>query len=267
MGDVPLEFVFGGDRLMVQDEEGPSVSLPEVEPEALGLEVLFRREIGKFDGRRCFAVEVDADSDAPEGTTFRNLRGMVGKLKEDFLLMAGRAKQVVDWNRTHRFCGRCGAETETLESELAKRCPNCGMTFHPRLSPAAIMLVWRDDELLLARSPHFVKGMYSALAGFVEPGESIEQTVRREIREEVGIEVGEVRYFGSQPWPFPNSLMIGFLAEYESGELRVDPDEIEDAKWFSLDELPSLPPRNAIARRMIDAFASKHDPHQKSTRR
>lgn len=259
MADVSLQFVFSGDRLLVRDEESPSVMLPEPGPEALGLEVLFRREVGTFDGRRCFAVEVTEGTDGLDGTAFRNLRGMVGVLDEDFLLMAGRAKQVVDWNRTHRFCGRCGTETETLESELAKRCPNCGMTFHPRLSPAAIMLVWRDSELLLARSPHFVKGMYSALAGFVEPGESIEQTVRREVREEVGVEVGEVRYFGSQPWPFPNSLMIGFLAEYESGELHVDPDEIEDAKWFSLGELPSLPPHNAIARQMIDAFVSGHD--------
>ena len=117
------------------------------------------------------------------------------------------------------------------------------------------MLVNRDNELLLARSPHFPPGMYSALAGFVEPGESIEETVRREVGEEVGIEVGEVRYFGSQPWPFPNSLMIGFLAEWSAGELEIgEPEEIEDAQWFRPEDLPPLPPKVSIARKMIDAF-------------
>jgi NAD+ diphosphatase len=128
------------------------------------------------------------------------------------------------------------------------------MVFYPRLSPAAIMLIYRGDELLLARSPHFPPGMYSALAGFVEPGESIEETVRREVREEVGVEVGEIRYFGSQPWPFPNSLMIGFLVEWADGEIRLgEPEEIEDARWFRSEDLPPLPPKVSIARAMIDA--------------
>jgi NAD+ diphosphatase len=134
------------------------------------------------------------------------------------------------------------------------------MVYYPRLSPAAIMLVRRGDELLLARSPHFPPGMYSALAGFVEAGESIEETIRREVREEVGVEVGEVRYFGSQPWPFPNSLMIGFIAEYAGGELKIgEPEEIEDARWYRLDDLPKLPPGVSIARAMIDAFIARHD--------
>ena len=142
---------------------------------------------------------------------------------------------------------------------MARRCPRCGMVYYPRLSPAAIMLVRRGDELLLARSPHFPLGMYSALAGFVEAGESIEETIRREVREEVGVEVGEVRYFGSQPWPFPNSLMIGFIADYADGELKIsDPLEIEDARWYRLDDLPKLPPKVSIARAMIDASIARH---------
>ena len=163
-------------------------------------------------------------------------------------MMAGRAKQIVEWHRTHRFCGRDGTETVPRLAELAKECPRCGMLFYPRLSPAVIVLVKRGDDVLLARSPGFPPGMYSVLAGFVEPGESIEETIEREVCEEVGVEVKNVRYFGSQLWPFPNSLMIGFIADYAGGELRVEPSEIEDAGWYSADDLPTLPPKVSIAR-------------------
>jgi len=204
------------------------------------------------------AVEVGPEAEAPGGMAFRDLRAMLGGSDEAFFAMAGRAKQVVDWNRTHRYCGRCGSETGPHRKEpLARECPNCGMVFHPRISPAAIVLVRRGDEALLARSPGFPKGMYSALAGFVEPGETLEGCVRREVREEVGIEVGEVRYFASQPWPFPNSLMVGFFAGYSGGELRPDPEEIEDAGWFAADALPGIPPRPTIARAMVDAFVEE----------
>jgi NAD+ diphosphatase len=132
------------------------------------------------------------------------------------------------------------------------------MLFYPRLSPAAIVLVKRGHRILMARSPGFPPGMYSVLAGFVEPGESIEETIEREIREEVGVEVENIRYFGSQPWPFPNSLMIGFIADYAGGELRIEPSEIEDAGWFRTDDLPTLPPKVSIARAMIDDFVAQH---------
>jgi NAD+ diphosphatase len=132
------------------------------------------------------------------------------------------------------------------------------MLFYPRLSPAVIVLIRRGDSVLLARSPGFPPGMYSALAGFVEPGESIEETVEREIREEVAVEITNVRYFGSQPWPFPNSLMIGFTADYTGGELRAEPAEIEDAGWYRPDDLPRLPPKGTIARAMIDDFAARY---------
>ncbi len=184
--------------------------------------------------------------------------GFVGSRRGFFFAMAGRAKQIVEWDRTHRFCGRCGTETGSGPSELAKECPRCEMLFFPRLSPAAIVLVRRGEGVLLARSPGFPPGMYSVLAGFVEPGESIEETIEREIREEVGIEVGNVRYFGSQPWPFPHSLMIGFTADYAGGELRTDPTEIEDADWCPADDLPDLPPKVSIARAMIDRFVAQH---------
>ncbi len=256
--DDALLFAFRDEMLLVGAQDARRVPLVS-SLEELGLETAFRREIGSLDGLRCYAAEVAPDAEAPEGYEFRDLRGL-WDADEDFFRVAGRAKQIVEWNRTHRFCGRCGAQTVPGKEELAKECPNCGMVFYPRLSPAAIMLVHRGEEVLLARSPHFPPGMYSALAGFVEPGESIEETIRREVREEVGVEVGTVRYFGSQPWPFPNSLMIGFIAEYAGGELRIGvPEEIEDAGWYRADDLPLLPPKVSIARAMIDAFVRERD--------
>ena len=255
--DAVLWFAFRDGELLV-NKGGASVPLAN-SLEDLDLVSSFEREVGSLDGRRCFAADIDPDMRAPEGYVFRDLRGLWDS-DEDFFRVAGRARQVVEWDRTNRFCGRCAAPTVDMEDEMAKRCPRCGMLYYPRLSPAAIMLVRRGDELLLARSPHFPPGMYSALAGFVEAGESIEDTIRREVREEVGVEVGEVRYFGSQPWPFPNSLMIGFIAEYAGGELKIgEPEEIEDARWYRLDDLPKLPPKVSIARAMIDAFIARHD--------
>jgi NAD+ diphosphatase len=184
------------------------------------------------------------------------LRSLYGRLDEDLFSVAGRAVQIVEWHRTHRYCGRCGVETEDLPGERARVCPRCGLTSYPRLSPAVIVLVTRGDgdEVLLARSHHFPAGMYSILAGFVEPGESLEEAVVREIGEEAGIELSGLRYFGSQPWPYPNSLMIGFTATYAGGEIRLDEREIADAAWFGRDNLPLLPGRPSIARRMLDRW-------------
>ncbi len=252
-----LWFAFEDDKLLVF-ENGP-VRVPRAgDPEELNLNVTFRWEVGDLDGRVCWAVETH--SEPPEGMVFRDLRSFFFGVDEDFFRMAGRAKQIVGWHATHRFCGRCGGETEPVSGELAKRCTRCGMMHYPRLSPAAIVLVKRGDTILLARSPGFPKGLYSVLAGFVEPGESIEETVVREIREEVGMVVENVAYFGSQPWPFPNSLMIGFTAEYEGGELAPDPVEIEDAGWYTADDLPQLPPKTSIARAMIDDFVKRQGP-------
>ena len=256
----PLWFAFSDDRLLVLDggrDENP-VGVPRVaSPADLGLSVSFSRPVGAFNGSPCWAAEVAGDSEAPEGTVFRDLRAIFAAVDEDFFAVAGRAKQVVAWHATHRFCGRCGGETEPVEGEMAKRCTRCGMMHYPRVSPAVIVRVRRGDEVLLARSPGFPKGMRSVLAGFVEPGESIEETVHREVREEVGLEVENLRYFGSQPWPFPNSLMIGLTADYAGGELAPEPGEIEAADWYRAGDLPQLPPRVSIARRMIDDFVAR----------
>jgi NAD+ diphosphatase len=238
--------------MLVRDGEGPA-RLAE-NPAALGLAVLFEEEIGVLDGRSCLAAEVEGEE--PAGHSFRDLRSLIGVLDERFFAMAGRATQVITWNAMHRFCGRCGTRTDRgLETERFSRvCPKCGALYFPRLNPAAIVLVHRADEILLARAPQFPKGMYSTLAGFVEPGETVEQTVAREVREEVGIEVKNINYFGSQPWPFPNSLMVAFTAEWAGGELQIETLEIEDAGWYKADDLPQLPPKISIARAMIDDF-------------
>ena len=246
-----LWFAFRDDRLLVlEDARVPLAGGPD----ELGLDVLFRLGIGELDGHACWAIEVDADVRPPEGMVFDDLRGLFYRVDEELFRMAGRAKQIVGWHATHRFCGRCGGETERVPGDLAMKCTRCGMMHFPRLSPAAIVLVKREDMILLARSPVFPKGLYIVLAGFVEPGESIEEAVVREVREEVGIEVTNVRYFGSQPWPFPNSLMIGFTAEYTGGDLNPQPGEIEDAGWYTADDLPKMPPKLSIARAMTDDF-------------
>ena len=251
-----LWFVFRGDRLLVLEGDEPRVPRAFTFEE-IGTGALFRQPVGYLDGSPCWAVEVPDGAEAPGGAAFLDLRAIFAAVDEGFFAVAGRAKQVVGWHATHRFCGRCGGETEPFEGEMAMRCTRCGMMHYPRVSPAVIVRVRRGEEVLLARSPGFPKGLRSVLAGFVEPGESIEETIHREVREEVGIEVENLRYFGSQPWPFPNSLMIGFTADYAGGELEPQPGEIEEAGWYRADGLPQLPPRVSIARRMIEDFVSR----------
>ena len=186
------------------------------------------------------------------------LRGLHGRLDDLEWNLGGRATQLADWYRDHRYCGRCGGEMERTPGERAMRCPADGHLAYPRLSPAVIVLVERGDgRALLGRSGRWDTPMYSTLAGFVEPGESLEDTVHREIREEVGIEVDTIRYFGSQPWPFPNSLMLGFTARWAGGDIEVDGDEIVDARWFRPDALPEIPPKLSIARQLIDDWLDR----------
>jgi NAD+ diphosphatase len=256
-GERDLWFVFRGSELLVR-EEGSAARVPlGSEWTELGLAAEEPHAVGFLDGVACHAAGLAGEAEPPPGLAFEGLRRLWGRLDEEAWKLAGRAVQIVEWDRNHRFCGRCGAPTERWTAELSRTCPECGLQHFPRISPAVIVRVERGDQILLARSPHFAPGVYSTLAGFVEPGESLEQTVLREIEEEVGVTVTNVRYFGSQPWPFPNSLMIGFVADYESGELRLQEGEIEDAGWFSVDDLPGLPSRFSIARALIDEFIAK----------
>ncbi len=217
--------------------------------------------VGLVDGHAWWAVDVPRGHDPSDGAAL-DLRMYHGRAAEHEWLAAGRAVQVVEWARTHRFCGRCGETNEMLSNERAMRCPACSLTAFPRLSPAMITLVTRgeqgpDQEALLARGVQFPLPMYSCLAGFVEPGESLEAAVHREVFEEVGLAIRNPTYFGSQPWPFPNSLMVGFRAECAGGEIECDPAEIVDAGWYRRDDLPMIPPGISIARKLIDAWVNE----------
>ena len=217
--------------------------------------------LGVLDGVGIWAVDVPHGEDPADGAAMDLFRyfGIAGEPRWS---LAGRAVQIVEWARTHRFCGRCATPTEPLPTERAMRCPACGLLAFPRVAPAMITLVTRDDpgpdqEALLARGPSWPSTMYSCLAGFVEPGENLEDAVRREVFEEVGVVVGAVHYVASQPWPFPHSLMVGFRAEYEAGDLVLDPAEIADAGWYRRDALPGMPGEISIARRLIDGWRAE----------
>ena len=210
--------------------------------------------LGTLDGVACWAADVDA---VTVEVGFQPLMALAAQVEEVEWTIAGRAVQLAEWDRTHRFCGRCATPTEPAPGERARRCPACGLLAFPRLAPAAIVLVERDGEALLARNARFPVPMYSTIAGFVEPGETLEATVVREVHEEVGVIVDDVRYAGSQPWPFPHSLMIGFTAQWVEGEIQVDGVEIAEAGWFRPDALPMIPPPLSIARRLIDGWLAR----------
>jgi len=207
-----------------------------------------RHYLGRLDGVDCWACVL---TDVPAGWRRAPLRAAMMGFGEPLMGIAGRAAQVLEWDRAHRFCGVCGTPTELQAGERSRKCPACGHTAYPRLSPAMMALVWRDGEVLLARSPHYVPGVYSALAGFVEAGESLEQCIHREVAEEVGVRVTNLRYYGSQSWPFPHSLMVAYTAQWVDGEIVKQDGEIEDAQWFALDALPRIPPRFSISGHLI----------------
>jgi NAD+ diphosphatase len=250
-------FAFERDRLLVRSV-GERADLVEfAELASLGADFESGHYLGRLDDVDCYTLQLDDSVQAPTGTEFEGLRALYGRLADDYFSIAGRAVQILLWDQTHRFCGRCGNATVNAPAERAKLCPQCGLLSFPRISPAVIMLIQRGDDLLLARNQAFTTGFFSVLAGFVEPGESLEQTVAREVREEVSLEVTDIRYFGSQPWPFPHSLMIGFTATYAGGEIVPQADEIAEAAWFSRRrpaDLPQLPGKLSIARRLIDWF-------------
>jgi NAD+ diphosphatase len=253
-GAGPIYFAFRGRSLLVLTDGGGARLPDEAGWAALGMQPLRVNEVGEALGARGLAVELAEDVQAPEGAGFHGLRGLHGVLDDALYRAAGRAVQVMEWDRSHLFCSRCGTAAERVPGELAKRCPACGKTDYPRISPAVIVRIESADggRVLLARGPQFSPGVYSTIAGFVEPGESLEEAVAREVREEVGVEVSDIRYFGSQPWPYPHSLMVGFTARYAGGELRLQESEVEDARWFGVDDMPLVSPPLSIARALID---------------
>ncbi|HPG25932.1 MAG TPA: NAD(+) diphosphatase [Myxococcota bacterium] len=251
-GERPMLFAFRGRDLLVTSE----LALPEVkEIDAQGIEAVRTQYLGQLDSRHCYSAELPADVEPGEGYRFANLHMLYGSFDELTHALAGRAVQIVEWDRTHQFCGACGEPTELSTIDRSRSCPKCRFPMYPRLAPAMIVAVEREDEILLARSPHFPAGIMSVLAGFVEPGESAEDAVRREVYEETRIVCHDVEYFASQAWPFPNSLMLGFRARYHAGEIEIDGEEIVEAGWFRASEMPSFfPGKVSIAQWLIRDF-------------
>ncbi len=251
-------FAFRGDELLVVTADTESPRIP-FRLDVDSLRPYARRELylGRFEGRGTWAVELPADLVLPAGMGLLGLRPLFGRVNNRFFSIAGRAAQIVAWDRDHQFCGRCGTATEPVAAERARRCPACGVTSFPRLSPAVIVLIERDDRVLLARGRGMPPDRYGIVAGFVEPGESLEETVHREVWEEVGLEIEDVRYFASQAWPFPHAVMIGFTARHARGEIELRDGELSAAAWFSLDSLPTVPSKISIARLLLDAWAMR----------
>lgn len=251
-----LTFAFRGERILVRGDEKAPAILTRAELAAIGIEGP-THYLGNYQGTHCVAITLPEDAGDFDGLRYAGLRSLFFVVPEPLVAIAARAFQVSEWESSHRYCGRCGAPTRDKAGERAKECTACGYVAYPRVSPAMMTLVTRGRELLLARAHRFPPGMYSALAGFVEPGETIEDCIAREVREEVGVEVDNLKYFASQSWAFPHSLMIAFTAEYAGGEIRCEDAEIAEARWFAADALPARPPSLSIARRLIDATAQR----------
>ena len=260
MADIPkmlfpaadaLCVAFSGGEIILLKKNG-AYRLPELQELVLSAAVEMLR-IGTVGKRDCCALEMES-GEIPENCETVGFRNALRLLDAWEQAAANRARQMLYWEREHRFCGHCGNSTEFSTNETARVCPACGARFYPRIMPAVIIAISKGDEILLAHNHKFKEGLYSLIAGFVEAGESLEEAVAREIYEEVHIKVRNIKYFDSQSWPFPQSLMLGFTAEYAAGEIIADGREIIDAKWFTVDNLPLLPSGDSISRRLIDDF-------------
>jgi NAD+ diphosphatase len=250
-------FLFNSSELLVE-LNNQQVKIPFTNNlEELKITPLRFQYLGTFKGHPCYSGELSS-GEVPEGMVLKDLRSLYEVIDEDLYLLAGRASQIVNWDRNHQFCGQCGAATITKEDEMAKLCPECGFTSFTRLSPAVITAIIKDGKLLMALHTRTPGNMYGLIAGFVEPGETLTEAVQRETMEEVGLKVKNIQFFGSQPWPYPNSLMIGFTADYDSGEIEVDGKEIIDAQWFGADEIPTAPSQISIAGELIQWYLEKY---------
>ncbi len=252
--ELSFHIVVSEDEILTIDGVHPWRPLNQDEWRWLGLESLADHYLGKVNDIPIYSHEVNPDSDNPDGYEFETLWSFLNQVEQPVFYLVGRAKQIVEWHRNHHFCGQCGNVTESSNLDRSRKCPSCKQMFYPRLSPSIIVLVNRGEEILLAKHAKTRGKFYSTLAGFVEPGEAIEEAVHREVMEEVGVRIKNLKYFSSQSWPFPNSLMLGFHAEYESGEFVLQEEEIADAQWFHYTDLPNRPARVSISGWLIEDF-------------
>lgn len=249
-------FLFFNDEMLLKATED-SADIPVASDiDILNLDLTEAQYIGLLNDNECYAVNLP-DSNVPEKFCFQKVREVYRYVEEESLGLAFRAFHIMTWIKNNKYCGRCGGFMKVAAQELAVKCTDCSNLIYPRISPAIIVAVTKGDKILLARSSRFPPGRYSVIAGFVEPGETLEDCVSREVKEEVGIEVTNVEYFGNQPWPFPDSLMVAFTAQSANEEITIDNDEIVDANWFTAQNLPNLPPQDSIARRLIEWFVNK----------
>lgn len=225
----------------------------------LSLPIVDTVHLGLWHGESCFVIEFADDAQLGEHCNFdlAGLRSQLHLLDFELFSLAGRALQLLHWRSYHRYCGSCGAPTQALDSERVLQCRQCEALYYPKISPCVIGIVVRGEQCLLARNARFPEGLFSAIAGFIEAGETAEAALRREVKEEVNLVVDKLDYIGSQSWPFPSQLMLGFVAEYQSGEIEVDGDEIVEAGWFSAENLPHVPPPQTISGSLIQTFLER----------
>ncbi len=245
-----IVLVISKDRQVAVDQSDSPLFL---EPNDSRLHNVQQVLIGSLNDTTFFAVQVSE----PSVFKFQSLRPVLLDIPSELFIPVNAAIQFLDFVSEHRFCGSCGAETSASFSDRGRKCRTCDLVQYPRISPCIIVLVTRGAEILLARAPRFVDGMYSTLAGFVEAGESAEHACHREVFEEVGVRIERPVYQGSQSWPFKHSLMLGYRAKWKTGDIQVDGCEIVDANWFTVGNLPKLPPKASISRGLIDAFVDE----------
>lgn len=250
-------FIFFQDQVLLQSGEQGILDLQHI---TVDLHINQKIYLGICKDVPSYAIELASlPTDLPTELEWLSIRKMFLLLDDPIMLMMlGKAIELIYWDRRTQFCGQCSYATQYQSSQYVKSCPNCAATFFPIITPAVLALIWRDNQILLGRSPHFIPGVYSLLSGFVDVGESLEQTVIREVEEEVGIAIKNIRYVSSQPWPFPSSIMVGFIAEYAHGNLSVNHAELEDAQWFEVDNLPPLPHPKSLSRQMIQAHVQNY---------
>ncbi len=248
-----IYLLFKGDELLVEINQ-ETVKIPKIKD----TNISDKTYLGFYNNLNYFSGQL-IEHFPSEILKFKKLRTLYKKLDDDIFFIAGYAFYIHKWHQENKFCNRCGFMMNDSKKERAKNCTNCSNTIYPKLSQAVIVAVIKDNKILLGRGYHFPKSMYSVLAGYVDPGEDLETCVCREIKEEANIEVQNIKYFGSQYWPFSDSMMIGFTAEYKSGDIKTDNDELEDARWFNKEGIPLVPDDLSISRKLINWFIAKQN--------